>query len=411
MHILELSVALGIGLLIGAERERRKLSGGIHRFAGIRTFSVIALLGAVTEIVNHPFLLTTTMLLLGGIVWLSHFKKSHEDSGITTELSLLLTYMIGALAIQNTFLAAGTGVCLAGLLASRDWLHRFVIRILSEKELHDVIIFGAVCLIILPIAPDQFMGPFNAINFRNIASFVVMVMGISALSYIARRVIGQRGGLPLSGFLGGFISSSAVMMTMGKLSKDNTNQTQNAIIGALFSNVATMIQLYIIFAMSMAHLGFVMLYPIVYGAISGLVFALFVWWRKSEMEPKHSAPLSGHAFDLASTLILTVMVTGLSLISAGLHAWYGTQGVWIASAVAGFADAHSNIASLAALQNKGLMTTSEAQMAILIGFSTNAVTKIVFCHFFGSRQYKAYTMTGILIVTAATWLGVFLHPV
>ena len=398
MHVLELSVALGIGLLIGAERERRKLSGGIHRFAGIRTFAVIALLGAVTEIVNHPFLLMTTMLLLGRMVWLSHLKKSHEDSGITTELSLLLTYMIGALAIQNTFLAAGTGVCLAGLLASRDWLHRFVIRILSEKELHDVIIFGAVCLIILPIAPDQFMGPFDAINF-------------SALSYIARRVIGQRGGLPLSGFLGGFISSSAVMMTMGKLSKDNPSQTQYAIIGALFSNVATMIQLYIIFAMSMAHLGFVMLYPIVYGAISGLVFALFVWWRKSEMAPKYSAPLSGHAFDLASTLILTVMVTGLSLISAGLHAWYGTQGVWIASAVAGFADAHSNIASLAALQNKGLMTTSEAQMAILIGFSTNAVTKIVFCHVFGSRQYKAYTMMGILIVTASTWMGVFLHPV
>ncbi len=132
MHVLELSVALGIGLLIGAERERRKLSGGIHRFAGIRTFAVIALLGAVTEIVNHPFLLMTTMLLLGRMVWLSHLKKSHEDSGITTELSLLLTYMIGALAIQNTFLAAGTGVCLAGLLASRDWLHRFVIRILSE---------------------------------------------------------------------------------------------------------------------------------------------------------------------------------------------------------------------------------------------------------------------------------------
>jgi uncharacterized membrane protein (DUF4010 family) len=149
----------------------------------------------------------------------------------------------------------------------------------------------------------------------------------------------------------------------------------------------------------------------VYGAVSGLIYALFVWWRKSETESKYSAPLSGHAFDLASTLVLTVMVTGLSLISAGLHAWYGAQGVWIASAAAGFADAHSNIASLAALQNKGLMTISEAQMAILIGFTTNALTKIVFCHFFGSRSYKAYTMTGILIVTAATWMGVFLHPV
>jgi uncharacterized membrane protein (DUF4010 family) len=411
MHILGLSVALGIGLLIGAERERRKVLGGVQRSAGIRTFAVAAMLGAVAEIVNRPFLLAATLLLSGAMALMAHLQKSPEDSGVTTEMSLLLTCMIGALAIQNTTLAAGLGVCLAGLLASRDWLHRFVIRILSEKELHDVIIFGAVCLIILPIAPDEFLGPFNAINFRSIASFVVMVMGISALSYITRRMMGHRGGLPLSGFLGGFVSSSAVMMTMGRLSKENPEQTEYAIIGSLFSNVATMIQLYIIYSMSMAHLGFVMLYPILYGAATGLIYALIVLWMRSEKSTQRTAAIKGHAFDLSSTLMLTVMVTGLSLISAGLHAWLGTQGVWIASAVAGFADAHSNIASLAALQNKGLMSTAEAQMAILIGFSTNAITKVAFCHIFGSMRYQIFTITGIALVTAATWLGVYLHPV
>ncbi len=411
MHILGLSVALGIGLLIGAERERRKVTGGIQRSAGIRTFAVVAMLGAVAEILNRPFLLTATLLLSGCMALFAHLQKSADDTGVTTELSLLLTCMIGALAIQNTNLAAGLGVCLAGLLASRDWLHRFVIRILSERELHDVIIFGAVCLIILPIAPDEFLGPFNAINFRDIASFVVMVMGISALSYITRRVLGHRGGLPLSGFLGGFVSSSAVMMTMGKLSKDNPEQTEYAIIGSLFSNVATMIQLYIIYAMSMAHLGFVMLYPIVYGATTGLFYALAVLLLRSEKKEQNAVAMKGHAFDLSSTLMLTVMVTGLSLISAGLHAWLGTQGVWIASAAAGFADAHSNIASLTALQNKGLMSTAEAQMAILIGFSTNAITKVVFCYAFGNQRYKAYTVTGIALVTLATWLGVYFHPV
>lgn len=410
MHTLELSVALGIGLLIGAERERRKISGGIQRSAGVRTFAVIALLGAVAEIVGHPFLLTATLLLTGCIALLARLRKSPTDAGITTELSLLLTCMIGAMAIQDTILAAGLGVCLAGLLASRDWLHRFVIRILSQRELHDVIIFGAVCLIILPIAPDQFMGPFNAINFKNIASFVVMVMGISALSYIARRMIGQRGSLPLSGFLGGFISSSAVMMNMGKLSQDIPEATQYAIIGALFSNVATMIQLCIIVAMAMTNQGFVMLFPFVYGAVAGIAFALVVFWLNSEKRSWQTASIGGHAFDLMSTLLLTFMVTGLSLISAGLHAWFGAQGVWIASAAAGFADAHSNIASLAALQNKGLMSTSDAQLAILIGFTTNAFTKVIFCHVFGNRRFKAYTISGIALVTAATWLGVHMHP-
>lgn len=411
MDILGLSVALGIGLLIGAERERRKVFGEIHRIAGIRTFAVAAMLGAVAEIVNRPFLLTATLLLSGCIALLAHVQKNAEDPGVTTEFSLLLTCLIGALAIQNTNLAAGLGVCLAGLLASRDWLHRFVIRILSERELHDVIIFGAVCLIILPIAPDEFVGPFNAINFRDIASFVVMVMSISALSYITRRVIGHRGGLTLSGFLGGFISSTAVMMTMGKLSKDNPEHTEYAIIGSLFSNVSTMIQLYIIYSMSMTHLGLVMLYPILYGAAAGLVYALAVLLLRSKNGDQNAMIMKGHAFDLYSTLMLTLMVTSLSLISAGLHAWLGAKGVWIASAVAGFADAHSNIASLKALQNKELISAGEAQMAILIGFSTNAISKIVSCCAFGNSRYMVYTVTGIVLVTLATWLGVFLHPV
>lgn len=410
MDWLHLSVALGIGLLIGAERERRKGSGPIRHAAGIRSFAAMALLGAVAEVLGHPYLLTAALITASGLALLSHARSDAEDPGMTTEIALVLTCLLGALSIQDPPLAAGLGVCLTGLLALRDWLHQFVIRMLSEQELHDVILFGAALLIILPIAPNRYIGPFNAINLHNIASFVVMVMGISALGYIAKRLIGHRGGLPFSGFLGGFISSSAVIMAMGNLSRQSADHNHSAISGALLSNLATMVQLYLVFSLTATSPGKTLLYPILYGAITALAYALFFLLKPADKSQLTADGIAGHAFDLKSTALLTAMVTGVTIASAGLHAWLGERGIWVASAIAGLADAHSNIASLAALQNKGNLSLGQMEIAVLLGFTTNALTKITLALLFGSATYKMYTVMGVVLVATATWLGVWLHP-
>ena len=410
MNWLHLSVALGIGLLVGAERERRKGTGPVRRAAGIRSFATMALLGAVAELLDHPYLVTASLVTASGFAWLSHARSDIEDPGMTTEIALVLTCLLGALSIQNPPLAAGLGITLTGLLAARDWLHQFVLRMLSEQELHDVILFGAALLIILPIAPDRYIGPWEAINLHKIAAFVVMVMGISALGYIARRLFGHRGGLPLSGFLGGFVSSSAVIMTMGHLSRQAPAHQYSAISGALFSNLATMVQLYLVFSLSATHASTTLLYPILYGATTALVLALLFLLKPTSPAVTESTNIKGHAFDWRSTAVLTIIVTALTLASAGLHAWYGEQGVWVASAVAGLADAQSNIASITALQSKGVLTAAQVQTAILLGFTSNALTKVSLALFFGSTPYKIYTVSGVLLVTAATWIGVVLHP-
>ena len=410
MDRLHLSVALGIGLLIGAERERHKCNGHTRHAAGIRSFTAVALLGAVAEFLKHPFLLTAALISASGLALLSHARSDIKDPGMTTEIALVLTCLIGALSIQDPPLAAGLGVCLTGLLASREWLHQLVSRMLSEQELHDVIIFGAALLIILPIAPNHYIGPFNAINFHNIASFVVMVMGIGSLSYIAKRLIGHRGGLPLGGFLGGFISSSAVIMTMGNLSRQSPEHNNSAICGALLSNLATMVQLYLVFSMTVKSPGMTMLYPILCGAVTAFIYTLFFLLKTSDKSKPTSGEIAGHAFDLKSTAVLTVLVTGVTVTSSGLHAWLGERGIWIASAIAGIADAHSNIASLAALQHKENLSLEKIQIAILLGFTTNAITKIVLALMFGSTKYKIYAVIGVLLVTMATWIGFWLHP-
>jgi len=209
--LLGLCVAVGIGLLVGAERERRKYTSPARSAAGIRTFTVSALLGAVSVLLGGRLVLAVAALVVGILAMVAYQSTRAEDPGLTTEFALLLTCLLGGLAIREAVLAAGVGAVLAVLLAARSRLHHFVRSVLTEQELHDVILFSATALIVLPLAPDRFMGPFDALNPRAIARLIVLVMAISAIGYVAMRSLGPRYGLPLAGFASGFVSSTATI--------------------------------------------------------------------------------------------------------------------------------------------------------------------------------------------------------
>ena len=151
--ILNLVVALGIGLLIGAERERRKGEGPSRSPAGIRTFTVTSLAGATSFIVGNEMLLAVAT---GGVIILTAaaYWRGHEhDPGLTTEIALILTALLGGLSVQQPALAAGLAVIIAILLAAKSRLHRFVQSVLSEDELNDALIFAGATLVVLPLVP------------------------------------------------------------------------------------------------------------------------------------------------------------------------------------------------------------------------------------------------------------------
>src|SRR5665647_322332 len=152
--ILNLAVALGIGLLIGAERERRKGEGPSRSPAGIRTFTVTSLAGAISFIVDGEVLLAVAtagvIILTAAAYWRGH----EDDPGLTSEIALILTVLLGGLSMQQPALAAGIAVVVAVLLAARSRLHRFVHSVLSEDELNDALIFAGATLVVLPLVPD-----------------------------------------------------------------------------------------------------------------------------------------------------------------------------------------------------------------------------------------------------------------
>ncbi|EGW22267.1 putative transmembrane protein [Methylobacter tundripaludum SV96] len=160
-------------------------------------------------------LLAVMALAIAGLSLMA-FRLSHEkDPGLTTEVALLLTLLLGGLAMREPALASGVAVLLALLLTARTVLHRFVSTILSEAELNDALILAAAALVLLPLAPDQYLGPFNALNPRTIWKIVILIMSISATGYISLRVMGPRIGLPITGLASGFVSSAATISSMG----------------------------------------------------------------------------------------------------------------------------------------------------------------------------------------------------
>ena len=140
--ILNLAVALGIGLLIGVERERRKGEGPSRSFAGIRTFTIASLAGATSMIVGGGVLLATATAGIAVLAAAAYWTGHGHDPGLTTEVALVLTVILGGLSMQQPALAGGLAVTVAVLLTVRSQLHRFVRSVLTDDELQDALIFA-----------------------------------------------------------------------------------------------------------------------------------------------------------------------------------------------------------------------------------------------------------------------------
>lgn len=244
------AVAIFIGLLAGVERERTKGAGPDRREAGIRTFGLASLLGAVAMFIGGAVLLAVAAAAVGGLVGIAYFRRQGTDPGLTTEVSLLLTVLLGGLAIMEPLLAAGLGVALAIVLAAKGPVHAFVRNTLTDRELKDAFLLAFATVIVWPALPNEPMGPYDAINPFKLWTLVILVMAIGGAGHIATRAIGGAYGLPLSGFASGFVSSAATVGAMGARARSDPARIHGAVAGAALSTVATFVQMAMLLAVA-----------------------------------------------------------------------------------------------------------------------------------------------------------------
>ena len=193
--LLGLAVALGGGLLIGLERERRKGDGPARRAAGIRSFALVALAGALAQALGQPALVATgalAVVLLAGLAygfdrWRAVAQPALADPGMTTELALVVTYFVGVLALQRPALGAGCAAVVAVLLAARGRLHHFATRLLTEQELHDGLLLAALGLVLLPLVPQQPLPWLAGLQPSVLAGLVLLILLLQAAGHMALR--------------------------------------------------------------------------------------------------------------------------------------------------------------------------------------------------------------------------------
>lgn len=402
--VLSVAVALGIGLLIGIERERRKGSGPARAPAGVRTFTLVSLSGAVTRLLPGPAPLVAGALFVAALVLLGYQRQRTTDPGITSEVALFITFLLGALCVGQPALAAGLAVVVAILLAAREPLHRFVRRVLTEQELHDALLFTAAALVIWPLLPDRALGPYSTLQPRVVWRLVVIVMAIGGAGYIALRAFGPRIGLPLGGFFAGFVSSSAAIASLGSLAARDQRLVRGTAAGALLSTVATVVQLVVVLLVSSPAVLVALRLPLlVAGAVA--VFFGVVFGVRAARDAEDGPVERGRAFDPRAALGFAILVSAITLLSSLLTAWQGARGLLAATSLAGFADVHAAAISAAAMVAAGRIAPADAVIPILAAFTTNTVTKCVFAAASGSRSFAAQTIPGLLLVAVSAWAG------
>jgi uncharacterized membrane protein (DUF4010 family) len=401
---MRLATALGIGLLIGIERERRKGEGPARAVAGIRSFAVVSLLGAVSMMLGETLLLAIAAVGVAALVAIGYARTLRQDPGLTTEIALLLTLLLGALAMREPPLAAALGVGVAILLAARDRIHHFVRRVLTTRELNDALVLAAATLVVLPLVPDRHIGPYDAINPRSAWTIVVLMLAIGAAGHVAMRTLGPRFGLAAAGLASGFVSSTATIGSMGERVRGNPALLVPAAAGAVLSTVATILQVVVILAAASIDTLRTLALPLLCAGAAAVAYGLLFTLRAA----KHDAPDNtdqGRAFSPGTALLFALAISGVTLLSAALVDWLGTAGLIAAAAVTGLADAHATTASAGSLVSSGTITTTQAALPVLLGLTTNTLSKTVVAFASGGRRFAMQVVPGLLLTVSAAWLG------
>ncbi len=400
--LLGVGVALGCGLLIGIERERRKGRGPGRALAGVRTFALAALLGAVGQALGQPALLGAGAVLvavLAAIGYLQDRRRGTTDPGVTTELALFVTFLLGVTAIDRPALAAAAAVVVAAVLAARTELHRFATDVLTADELRDALLLAGAALVVLPLVPSEPIAWLGGVDPRRLWALVVLLIALQAAGYIAVRVAGPRFGLPLSGLASGFVSSTATVAAMAARARSDPRLVSACAAAALLSSVATPVQLLLVAAAVHPPALRAIAPSLALAAVAAALFAV----ANLRRAPAGSAERPrGRAFSVSAAVVLAIVLTAVTAAASLASARYGRGAAVVTAALAGFADVHAAAASVLALAAGGGLAARDVVLPILVAFTTNVVSKLVAASA-GSRGYRIRVSAGLAASAAAVW--------
>jgi uncharacterized membrane protein (DUF4010 family) len=400
-----LAAALGCGLLVGIERERRKGEGPGRRFAGLRTFALASVVGAAAALTQLPGLVVTGALLVAALALVAYWRDRSGDPGATTEIALLLTYLIGVLCSWSLPLAAGLAVGLTALLAGRERLHRFASQWLTPGELRDGILLAALVLMALPLVPDRPLWD-KVLNPYVIVQLLALLLGVQALAHLSRRLLQARHAVALSALASGFVSSTATIATLGLAVRERPADVRLLAGGGLLSCVSTQMQLLLV-AAAVQPAWLAWLWAPALGA--GALALLWGGWmvRGAPVEPAGAqrGPDEDRMFSLWGAAGVAALLSGIQVAVHAMELWLGDTGLLLGATLAALADLH---ASLAAVFAAGPPQAGGAAVwAVMLAVAVHAGSKSVTAGLTGGWRYLLALAPGLWAHTALCVAGVY----
>ncbi len=398
-----LAVALGAGLLIGIERERRKGAGDDRQAAGLRSFAVAAVTGGLAQWLQVPGLVVSGAVCVALLGVVSHWKSRSSDPGLTTELALFTTYLIGVQSVLAPAFGGACGVGLAALLAARERLHRFATDLLSEQELHDGLLLAALALIVLPLIPAGPLAALAGIAPRPLAALVLLILAMQAAGHVALRWLGPRGGALLAGFAGGFVSSTATIASFGSRARADPRQIAMLSGGAGLSSAATWLQALVMCAVLSPVAALALLPVALAGALGAAGVGLLALRTQAPLATADLPPSTGSALRPREAIAVAAL---LGLVAAGVgqaQQRFGDVGLNLGIAFAALIDAHAPVASLAALNAAGSLPTHGVVLGALIAITVNSLVRCVVAAVAGGRAYAQRVGAALAASLALAW--------
>ena len=405
--VATLATALGCGLLVGVERERRKGSGPERAFAGLRTFALASVLGAVAALTGLAGLVVTGALLVSGLAALAYWRDRSSDPGATTEIALLLTYLIGVLCVWSQPLAAGLAVGLTAVLAARDPLHRFVGQWLRPGEVRDGIVLAALALMALPLVPNRpLWGP--VLNPYVIVQLLTLLLAVQSLAHLCRRLLQAREAVAVAALASGFVSSTATIATMGLAVREGRSGARLMAGGGLMSCVSTQLQILLVAAAVQPA----WLAPLWLPALgAGSVAAAWALWLVHGAPPEPadgvalrppiealSGPGDDRMFSLKGAAAVAGLLAGIQALVHGLELWLGQAGLLVGTALAALADLHAALAAVFA--STGPELGPMAAIPVMGALVVHALSKSVTAGLVGRSAYLRWLAPGLWAHTA-----------
>lgn len=410
--MIRVLVAIGIGFIIGLEREHAALKDKLESFAGIRTFVFVVLLGLIAGIcffVLSPLVYVAILFCVIIITAISYFiTASKGDIGATTEFSVLIAFLLGTLLLLGRLeVSLAITVFVVVLLSAKIRLQSFVGAITAE-ELYDFIRFVVIALLIFPFLPNESYGPYKVVNPREIGWVIILTSGLGFVGYLMMKFLGPRRGILISGIVGGFISSTAVTWVFSKKSRENEDYAHNCAIAILAASSIMAIRALVWIFIFNRSLFDTIAISIFFVFIAGLGVTLFFYYRYRRNEIIETSIRQDKPLDLPGALTFGIIYTVILLVVSYANANMGDRGLMISSAIAGLSDIDAITITVSKLADINLDFTTAGD-AILIAMISNTLVKTGIGMWAGSKTLRRDLFIGysVMILVALITLIIF----